>query len=59
MPTNRAEIEQLLALAKSQNDPVGIEHFELELLRLTNPEAAARLHAMRIARDRANWPHDD
>jgi hypothetical protein len=58
MAADRDEVERLLTMAKSQGDPVAIEHFELELLRLDNPKQAERVHAQRIARDRQNWPYD-
>jgi len=58
MATDRAEVERLLEMAKSQRYPVAIEHFELRLLELTNPKEAERVRAKRRARDLAAWPYE-
>jgi len=62
---DRHEIERLLALARADNDPVGIAHWSDELLRLDSPAAfdklrrrAAALRAEANERDEADAADD-
>ncbi len=43
----RERAEQLLAMARRQRDPVGIQFWEDELLRLSNPSAYAKIKIIR------------
>ncbi|HVN88952.1 MAG TPA: hypothetical protein VMT61_03975 [Candidatus Binataceae bacterium] len=49
------ECRRLLAMATAQNDPVGIEHWRLEILKRENPHgyAAALVRLQQAWRDEA------